>query len=428
MSTLERIRLERFRQLKGEIRGSQEHLIVGIDVAKEKHHAFFGTASGKSLLRRLVFDNNREGFETLLHRSRAIMTQQGLTKVVYGLEPTADYHKPLGEFLVKNDHPLVLVSNGAVKQNRETLDGRWDKNDTKDSANVGDLISQGKVLYYDLPRVEIRDLRNLLSFKRKLKVQEHSLRMRIRNHLVTQFFPELDRYYGYSEGENLAIVKWCLNPSRIASMEFEEFFRLVTRRNRGEVQRQRLRSIQEAARSSVGCEVSESVAFEARILVDHLDRVREMIAEANAKIAEVCLKLPGYESIVSIPGIGPVVAAAVMAAIGDPHHFTSSKQVLKLAGLDLSASRSGKNSANVTPKISKKGKAGLRYALYQSALIATTRNKYFVEYFSRLIAGREREQGIKTKMRVKVAAKMLVIAWTLWKKGEIFQGGYLMNE
>jgi transposase len=166
---------------------------------------------------------------------------------------------------------------------------------------------------------------------------------------------------------------------------------------------------------------------EARVLIDHLTRVREMIAETNTKIAAVCRELPGYESVKSIPGIGPAVAAAVMAAIGDPHHFTSAKQVLKLAGLDLSASRSGKNSARVTPRISKKGKASLRYALYQSAFIATSRNKHFVEYFSRLIASREREQGIKTKMRIKVAAKMLVIAWTLWKREEMFQGEYLLR-
>ncbi|VAW38395.1 Mobile element protein [hydrothermal vent metagenome] len=101
--------------------------------------------------------------------------------------------------------------------------------------------------------------------------------------------------------------------------------------------------------------------------------------------------------------------------------------MLKLAGLDLSASRSGKNSARVTPKLSKKGKAPLRYALYQAAVIATSRNKKFIEYFSRLLVGREREQGIKTKMRVKVAAKMLVIAWTLLKKGGTFQSEYLLN-
>ena len=420
-------RLEEFRQLKKEIRGSEEHLIVGIDVAKEKHYAYFGTATGKSLLRKLIFENNRKGFETLLHRADAIMRQEGLTKVVFGVEPTADYHKPLGEFIINSGQPLVLVANGAVKQNRELLDGRWDKNDTKDCANAADLISQGKFLYYDLPGPEILNLRNLASLKKKLKAQEHSIRMRIRNHLVTQFFPELDEYYGKREGENLAIVKWCLNPEQIAAMEFEQFFQMVTKRNTGAVQRERLRSIQEAARCSIGCHVTESAMFEAKMLVEHIGRVREMITETDARIAAVCRQLPGYQSLMSIPGFGPIVTAAVMTALGNPHRFTNSKQVLKLAGLDLSASRSGKNSANVGAKISKKGKAPLRYALYQSALIATSRNKYFVEYLSRLIVGREREQGIKTKMRVKVAAKMLVIAWTLWKNEEVFQGKYLLQ-
>ena len=41
-------RVEQFRQVKNDIRGSSEHLIVGIDVAKDKHHAFFGTATGES--------------------------------------------------------------------------------------------------------------------------------------------------------------------------------------------------------------------------------------------------------------------------------------------------------------------------------------------------------------------------------------------
>jgi len=185
-------RLAEFRQLKKEIRGSEEYLIVGIDAAKEKHQAFFGTATGKTLLKRLVFENNTEGFTELLDRGLAIKGQEGLQKVVFGLEPTANYHKSLGEFLIKRSLPVVLVASGAVKHNRELLDGRWDKHDTKDAANVADLISQGKCLFYDFPSLEVRDLRGMLSFKRKLKKQEHSLRMRIRNHLVAQYLPELE--------------------------------------------------------------------------------------------------------------------------------------------------------------------------------------------------------------------------------------------
>ncbi len=217
MNEVEDIRLEKFRQLKKEIRGSKEYLIVGIDVAKEKHHAFFGTATGKTLLRRLIFDNTIEGFEKLLDQVNALQMTQGLPKVVFGLEPTVDYHKPLGEHLIKCGQMIVLVSGVAVKRNRELLYGRWDKHDAKDSANVADLIAQGKCQFYEYPEMWLRDLRSLLSLKRKLKKQEHSYRVRIRNHLLAQYFPELDRFSNRPEVES--IVRWCLDPSRIAGFE-----------------------------------------------------------------------------------------------------------------------------------------------------------------------------------------------------------------
>ena len=144
MDVVDRIRLEDFRQLRDEIRGSEKHLIVGIDVAKDKHNAFFGTATGKALLKRLVFDNTMEGFQRLLTYVEAVKAKHGVNKEVFGLEPTANYHKPLGEYLIRSGLRVVLVSGLAVKRNRELLDGRWDKHDTKDSANVADLISQGK--------------------------------------------------------------------------------------------------------------------------------------------------------------------------------------------------------------------------------------------------------------------------------------------
>jgi transposase len=425
MNEFNRSRLKEYRQLKKEIRGSVEHLLVGIDVAKEKHVSFFGTATGKTLFKRLIFENNIEGFELLLTHAEAIRVRNGLQKVVFGLEPTADYHKPLGEFLVKNGHSVVLASNGAVKHNRELLDGRWDKHDGKDACNVADLISQGKFLFYDYPCREVRDLRGLLSLKRKLKKQEHSIRMRIRNHLVAQYFPELDSLLAQREVENLAIVKWCLNPAAIAKMEFEKFYQLVTTRDRGVSQRSRLRVIWQTASNSIACEAGEAAAFEAKLLVEQLQRIRECISKTDAKIKKTCDQFPEYKYLLSIPGFGPAISAMTIGALGDPHRFNNGTQVLKLVGLDLSASRSGKKSDTVTPVISKKGKAELRYAMYQAALIATYRNKQFIEYFTRVTRGREREKGIKTKMRVKIAAKMLIIAWTLMKKKEDFDPQYL---
>jgi transposase len=130
----------------------------------------------------LVFDNTQEGFDTLLIQAEAVKLQHGLTKTVFGLEPTADSHKPVGEFLIQGNHRVVLISGVAVKRNRELLDNRWDKHDTKDSANVADLISQGKCLFYDYPPLPLRELRALVSLKRRVKKQEHGIKARIRNH------------------------------------------------------------------------------------------------------------------------------------------------------------------------------------------------------------------------------------------------------
>ncbi|HYA88312.1 MAG TPA: transposase, partial [Nitrospirota bacterium] len=193
------IRLEQFWLLKKEIRGSEEYLIIGIDVAKEKHRAFFGTAHGKTLLKNLIFDNTIEGFEKLDMHVERVKVQYSLSKVVYGIEPTANYHKPLAEHLLKCGLMVVLVGGMAVKNNRQLLNGRWDKNDDKDSANIADLIAQGKCMFYEYPLMTLQNVRVLNALKRRLKKREHGISTYIRNHILAQYFPELDKYYGPSE-------------------------------------------------------------------------------------------------------------------------------------------------------------------------------------------------------------------------------------
>jgi len=147
--------------------------------------------------------------------------------------------------------------------------------------------------------------------------------------------------------------------------------------------------------------------------------------ETDIKITEICNAFPEYPPLLSIPGFGPDISSKVLGAIGNPFRFENHRQVLKLAGLDLSKNQSGK--VDGIPIISKKGKAGLRYGLYQAALIASSSHHHFIKYFTNKLKGREREKGIKTKMRVKLSAKMLVIAWTLMKKKEVFNPGYLKD-
>lgn len=219
------VRLQQFRDLRSSIRGSDSILVIGVDIAKEKHYAFFGTANGKTLWKKLIFDNSTQGFNKLLSMARDLTSHNQMSHRVFGLEPTASYHKPLAEHLIKQGEQVVYVSNVAAKNNRALLDGRWDKNDTKDAANIADLVGQGRCQFYDLAEDSLRELRSLIAYRAKLRKQEHALRMRIRNTLLAQYFPELDQLMPQSGQDNLIldIIADDFAPERIAAMLFEDF-------------------------------------------------------------------------------------------------------------------------------------------------------------------------------------------------------------
>jgi transposase len=247
--------------------------------------------------------------------------------------------------------------------------------------------------------------------------------VRIRNNLIAQYFPELDKYWNQSESENLAIVRWCLSPHRISGLSFEKFFQMITTANKGLRQYQRLEKIWEMAPYSIGCQAGIAMELEAQLLVEMIKLIKAQMAKLDEVIHDICVSFEEYDYLISIPGFGPYVSAVVLAAIGNAHRFENTSQLLRLAGLDLSCQQSGNK--NTIPVISKKGKSDLRYALYQAALIASSLNTQFRQYYVKLLKDRECEKGIRTKMRVKLAAKLLVIAWTLMKKKQPFDPSYL---
>jgi transposase len=208
-------------------------------------------------------------------------------------------------------------------------------------------------------------------------------------------------------------------------MEYEKFEYLVAPRIRTKAQAERVKLIWLDANESIGCEAGEALQFGARLLVEDLQNIKDSIKSIDKQIKNICMEFPEYHYLLTIPGFGPDISSKVLGAIGNPFRFDNGKEVLKLVGFDLNAKRSGKPSGRAIARISKRGNAHLRFALYQAAFIASTRNKDFKRYYANQLCGREREQGIKTKMKVKLAAKMLIIAWTLMKKKEPFDSSYL---
>ena len=208
-------------------------------------------------------------------------------------------------------------------------------------------------------------------------------------------------------------------------MGFDHFFELVTTRRWTTAQRRRVHAIWTAAARSVGCAVNGATEYEAEVLAEKLKQVRETLKNTAEFTEHVSMGFCEYNFLLTIPGFGPYVSSKVLATIAEPFRFGNRKQVLKMVGFDLCANRSGKKSDSAVPVISKRGNSEVRYALYQAALVASVRNIDFIKYYTKLLRGRELERGIKTKMRVKLAAKLIVIAWTLMKKKEAFNPDYL---
>ena len=75
------------------------------------------------------FENDIDGFTRLLKTAEAIKIQNGLSKIVYGMEPTGNYYKPLARHMISCECNVVLVTGQAVKSNRnpgEDRAGGWD--------------------------------------------------------------------------------------------------------------------------------------------------------------------------------------------------------------------------------------------------------------------------------------------------------------
>ena len=110
--------------------------MVAIDVAKHSHEVLILWADGHQRGYRVA--NSLEGFAKLT----ALLKNQGVP-VRAILEPTADYHHCIANWLLQHDVDVHLVSSLACSRELEALFNSWDKNDSKDAKVILYLLEQG---------------------------------------------------------------------------------------------------------------------------------------------------------------------------------------------------------------------------------------------------------------------------------------------
>ena len=174
------------------------------------------------------------------------------------------------------------------------------------------------------------------------------------------------------------------------------------------------------------------VHHRAELLYRQLDALLPLRHEAKRRMIAESRKHPAQKILLSIPTLGPVRVAVLMAVIQTPHRFRTNRKLWTYAGLGL-VSRSSANYRIVEGQLTRAGKPALILGLNlnhnhvlkalfkDAAATAVSRPGPLREFYARQLA-----QGSDPEIaRVTVARKLATIVLILWKKGERFNAEHL---
>jgi transposase len=121
--------------------------------------------------------------------------------------------------------------------------------------------------------------------------------------------------------------------------------------------------------------------------------------------------------LLSVPGVGPVIAPTIRGFLADGTGFTNSKQVCSYVGMTPSNWSSG-TVDHSGRAITKEGPAVLRLAFYQAANVARGLDPQLAEFYYRLMM----EHGhCHTQATVAVARKLIERTWTVLIRQQPYQ-------
>ena len=118
-------------------------------------------------------------------------------------------------------------------------------------------------------------------------------------------------------------------------------------------------------------------------MVDALDT---QIAPLDSWLRAYARRQPGCKALLAHYGVGPLTSVTILAELGDPSRFSSSREAVRYAGLDITVHQSDQRRA--PGHLSRQGPPALRWALFEAAQCARRRtspdHQYYLEATARL--------------------------------------------
>ena len=139
-----------------------------------------------------------------------------------------------------------------------------------------------------------------------------------------------------------------------------------------------------------------------------LDALSLQLTSIEKKLDEIGKQDPRVVRVMTMDGVGPRTAEALVAAIDDPHRFDNARQVSSYFGLVPKQYQSGETDRN--GRISKRGPGLVRTLLVQAAWSAVRHSDWAKSVYER-ISGKQKTR--KKKAAIALARKIAVVAWAM---------------
>ena len=363
-------------------------LFVGIDVSSKNNVTYLMKPDG-SKHSSFSVQNNLGGAKLMSEKIVSALEATGLSDVVIGMEATSIY----GDGLVcalREDGQLgryqrkIHVLN--PKQVKKFKDSYPDlpKNDWVDAFVIADHLRFGRIgkeVYMDDYRY--KSLQTLT--RARFDVVQNLTREK--QHFANYLFLKCsgmaqDKDIANSSATTIALMERFETVDELAYADLDELTAFIAKSGRGRFAdpEATAKAVQAAAKGSYRLPktVNDSVNQAMSVAIATMRALDGQIKVLDKAIEQQFQIIPN--TLTSIPGIGKVYSAGIIAEIGDVRRFNSQASIAKYAGLVWTQHQSGDFEAQHT-KLIKSGNRYLRYYLLEAANSVRRCDSEFRRYY-----------------------------------------------
>ena len=366
--------------------------IVGIDLAERKQMVVVTDHDSKVLARR-TFRCKAWDLGAALDWAGERSARAGYAGVTVACEPTGHRWRVLGQLAAERGMSFVCVQPMLTSWARKSEDLTTDKTDDKDAVLIARLTAQLRC-YLPEPVNEIWGRLRHLGVRREQLLDDHvSCVQQIRD-LLECVWPAATTTarQPFKSSTWVAAMHVIMTRDRgdlartrrLGPARFEHAVRKeLTRRGKVRPCLRIVRNLYAALADSAGVIAHRPGAFE-RIawVLEDWDTARTKLADTEARMVAVLDDLQLTELACSILGLSPVGAAAILAETGDLHRFTSSRAVVKHAGLAPRERMSGTFAGRA--RLTGAGRPHLRTAAWRAVWGAVKTNPVYAARYRHL--------------------------------------------